>query len=671
MVSMARSLTKVYVKYRARRLRHGLKGRKLRTKRRPACKHVGKLAGHLALVALACFLPLAHIRAENPVRAVDWPGVGNDPGCTRYSPLDQINRQNVRRLKPIWTYHTGELAGRGGKTIECTPIVVDGVMYVTTGYLRVVALDAATGVELWQFDPLKDHPFAHRPASGGVNRGCSYWSDGKPGGERRIIHGTADGRLFALNAHNGKLDQAFGDHGVRDLRRELDPAVASLSYGPTSAPVLWKDTIVVGVSCDEGPGIAAPGDIRAFNVRSGAQVWRFRTVPGPGEFGHDTWEGDSWKGRGGANAWGGLSVDINRGLVFAGLGSAAFDFHGGDRKGDNLFANCTIALDASTGKRVWHFQTLRHDLWDHDLPVYPNLVTVMRDGKRVDAVAQVTKTGYVFLFDRETGKPLFDVVDRPVPASDVPGERAAATQPIPVKPPAFSVQFLDETNTTNIGPANRASALARLRTIRSGPAFNPPSVQGTVVIPGFHGGANWSGASFDPTTGWLYVNSNNVANIITLVATPAADRSRYGPYRITGYEKLLDHEGYSAVEPPWGLLNAINLNTGEFAWRVPLGEHPELTARGIPRTGTETFGGSIVTAGALVFIAGTMDERIHAFDKETGRLLWEHALPAGGYATPSTYQVNERQYVVIAAGGSGKLGTKAGDAFVAFGLENE
>jgi quinoprotein glucose dehydrogenase len=623
---------------------------------------------YLYIRIFTCIVIFTGHAAGGPPRNVDWARVGNDPGSMRYSPLDQINRQNVTRLKPIWTYHTRELEGRTGKTIECTPIVIDGVMYITTAYLRVVALDAATGKELWQFDPIKDHPFAHQPGSGGVNRGCAYWSDGKPEGERRIIHGTSDGRLFSLDAKTGRLDPKFGDGGVRNLRKELDPKVAAASYGPTSATAVWNNTIIVGVSCDEGPGIAAPGDIRAFDIRTGREVWRFRTVPRPGEFGRETWEGDSGKDRGGANAWGGLSIDVDRGLVFAGLGSAAFDFYGGDRPGDNLFANCTVALDAKTGKRVWHFQTLRHDLWDHDLPVYPNLVTVTRDGRRVDAVAQVTKTGYLFLFDRETGKPLFDIEERRVLASDVTGEHASTTQPIPVKPPPFSSQFLDETNVTDIGAANRASVLARLRTIRGGPAFNPPSRQGTVVVPGFHGGATWSGASFDPTSGLLYVNSNNVANIITLVETKAANKSRHGPYGTTGYVQFLDHEGYSAMKPPWGQLNAINLSTGEFAWRVPLGEHVELTARGVPRTGTETFGGSIVTAGGLVFIAGTKDERMHAFDKETGRLLWEHPLPAGGYATPATYQVNGRQYVVIAAGGAGKLKTKASDAFVAFSL---
>ncbi len=541
-------------------------------------------------------------------------------------------------------------------------------MYITTGYLRLVALDAASGHELWQFDPLKAHPWEHRPQSGGVNRGCAYWSDGRPDGARRILHGTADGRLFCLDARTGKLDPAFARDGVLDLRQHLDPRFARLGYGPTSAPAVWKDTVVVGVSCDEGPGIAAPGDIRAFDVRTGKLAWEFRTVPRPGEYGSETWKEGTWKDRGGANAWGGFSVDVARGIVFAGLGSASFDFYGGDRHGANLFANCTIALDARTGKRIWHFQTLHHDLWDHDLPVYPNLVTVTRDGKPVNAVAQVTKTGYVFLFDRETGKPLFDVEERPVPASDVPGEQASPTQPIPVKPPPFAAQSLDESNLTDIGAANRASALARLRQIRHGPAFNPPSLQGTLVIPGFHGGATWSGASFDPTTGRLYINANNVPNIVTLVATGSKDPARFGTYAMKGYEKFLDHEGYPAIKPPWGTLTAIDLNAGTLAWQVPLGEHPELTARGVPRTGTETFGGSIVTAGGLVFIGGSKDERFHAFDKATGKLLWEHPLPAGGYATPATYQVGGRQFVVIAAGGAGKPQTKPGDAFVAFSL---
>src|SRR6516165_9928729 len=370
---------------------------------------LGRFAMRLWLIVPVCLLADAGLASGQSERSLDWPRVGNDAGCMRYSPLEQINRENVMQLKPAWTYHTGELEGRVGKTIECTPIVVHGVMYVTTGYLRVVALEAATGKVRWQFDPLKDHPFPHQPMSGGVNRGCAFWSDGQPDGRRRIIHGTSDGRLFSLDATSGRLDPNFADGGVLNLRKALEPKVAALGYGPTSAPAIWKDTVIVGVSCGEGPGIAAPGDIRAFDVRTGALAWEFRTVPRPGEFGSDTWRGESWKDRGGANAWGGFSVDVDRGMVFAGLGSAAFDFYGGDRPGANLFANCTIALDARTGRRIWHFQTLHHDLWDHDLPVYPNLVRVTHDGKAIDAVAQVTKTGYVFLFDRETGQPLFDV----------------------------------------------------------------------------------------------------------------------------------------------------------------------------------------------------------------------------------------------------------------------
>lgn len=601
-------------------------------------------------------------------RGEDWPGVGNDPGRMRYSTLAQVDRGNVAALRPAWIYHTGELDRGPGRTIECTPIVVEGTMYVTTAYLRVVALDAATGRERWQFDPPRDAPKGRPMASGGVNRGCAYWSDGRPGGDRRILHGTADGRLFALDAKDGRPIPGFGEGGVVDLRRELEPWAARLNYGPTSAPAICGDAVILGFACDEGPGAAAPGDIRAFDVRTGAPLWRFRTVPRPGEVGAETWAGQSWRDRGGANAWAGLSVDPGRGTVYAGLGSAAFDFYGGDRPGDNLFANCVVALDAKTGARAWHYQTLRHDLWDHDLPAPPNLVAVERGGRRVDAVAQVTKTGHVYLLDRETGKPLFDVQDRPAPASDVPGERASPTQPIPVKPPPFAVQTLDESNLTDIAPANRESALKRLREVNSGRAFDPPSTRGTVVMPGFHGGANWSGASFDPTSGLLYVNSNNVPNIITLVETKPAERAALGPYRHAGYVQFLDHEGYPACKPPWGVLSAIDLNKGEIAWQVPLGEHPELTARGVPRTGTETFGGTIVTAGGLVFIAGTKDERLHAFDKSTGRLLWEHPLPAGGYATPATYSVGGRQFIVVAAGGAGKLKTRVGDAFVAFAL---
>lgn len=606
-------------------------------------------------------------RADEPA-GDDWRYVGGNAGGMRYSTLDQIDRANVAQLAPAWTFSTGELNTDGtGPTIECTPLVVDGVMYVTTGKRVVVALDAATGEEQWRFDP-HSLPYPHGLTSGGVNRGCAYWSDGTPGGERRILHGTSDGRLFSLDAVTGKLDPHFGDGGVRDMRLELTPRQSKLPYGPTSAPAVWKNLVIVGYSCGEGPDVSAPGDIRAFDIRTGEQVWRFHTVPQPGEHGHDTWEGDSWKNRGGANAWPGFTVDIQRGMVFAGTGSAAFDFFGGDRGGDNLFANCTLALDAATGRRVWHFQSVHHDLLDHDLPTPPNLVTVQHGGKTIDAAAQVTKTGYVYLFDRVTGEPLFDVVETPVPASTVKEEKPSPTQPLPVKPPALVPQHLNESNLTNIGEANRQDVLRQLEGLRYGPAFNPPSLAGTVAVPGFHGGANWSGASFDPTTGLLYVNVTNCPNIVTLLEGGEPPHSRYGPYRLLGYIQFRDHEGYPAIAPPWGELVAVDLNQGTIAWRSVLGEYPELSRRGVPPTGTESFGGTIVTAGGLVLIAGTKDEKFRAFDKATGKVLWEYQLPAGGYATPATYAVDGKQFVVIAAGGAGKQQTKAGDAFIAFAL---
>ncbi|MFO1066541.1 MAG: pyrroloquinoline quinone-dependent dehydrogenase [Pirellulales bacterium] len=618
------------------------------------------------VLASLCSLAAVGASAADPLTAgKNWPAVGGDRGCARYSTLKEIDRSNVGSLKEAWTFHTGELKDGVGKTIECTPIVIDEVMYITTAERRVFALKAATGEVIWRFDPLDAGPHAGPLASGGVNRGLAFWSDGQAGGARRILHGTSDGRLFSIDAATGKLDKNFGNSGVKDLREDLERPIGKLSYGPTSAPAVFEDLVILGFSNDEGPGIAAPGDVRAFDIRTGKPRWSFRTVPKPGEVGNETWEGESWKDRGAANAWGGIAVDETRGLVLFGTGSAAFDFYGGDRPGQNLFANSTVAVDARTGKLKWYFQTLHHDLWDHDLPTNPNVVSIQRDGKTIPAAAQVTKTGHVFVFDLESGKPLYDVIEQPVPASTIPGEQASPTQPIPVLPPPFSAQHFDASNATNIGLPNRLFVLDKLKTLKSGPAYNPPSLEGTVVIPGFHGGANWSGAAFDPETKIIYVNSTNMPNIMQLKGAPEGANYRYGH---SGYQKFYDHEGYPAIEPPWGQLNAIDLSTGQFAWRSVLGEHKELTARGVPQTGTENFGGAIVTSGGLVFIAGTKDEKIRAFDKATGKVLWEHALPAGGYATPSTYVAGGHQYVVIAAGGAGKIGTRAGDAFVAFRL---
>jgi quinoprotein glucose dehydrogenase len=599
----------------------------------------------------------------------DWPNYGNDRGGMRYSPLRQINRDNVKNLKAVWTYHTGD--GENKTTIECTPIVVDGVMYLTTVKAKVVALDAATGREIWKFDPFANLKSSKiYPAGGGVNRGVAYWQGNRGNrGNRgndygRVVMATSDGRLISLDARTGKPDSQFGDHGTLDLRRGMDRDLSQLTYGATSPPAIFEEIVIVGFSVGEGPTTAAPGDVRAFDVRTGKELWRFYTVPRPGELGNETWKGDSWRDRGGANPWSGVTVDVRRGIAFVALGSAAFDFYGGDRHGDNLFANSVVALDARTGKRIWHYQIIRHDIWDYDLPAPPILVTVNHAGRRVDAVAQVTKTGHLFLFDRVTGKPLFDIVERPVPASDVPGEQAAKMQRFPVKPPPLVPQSFTEEMVTDISKESREYVLERLKTLRIGPIFTPIDAKGTIVLPGLHGGFSWAGASFDPETGLLYANTNNIPRVMNLIPMP----DRPHPYRISGYDRFVDQEGYPAVKPPWGMLNAIDLNRGEIRWQVTLGEFAELTERGIPPTGTETLGGTIVTAGGLIFIGGTKDEKFRAFDKRSGKVLWEYQLPAGGYATPCTYEVNGKQFVVIAAGGGGKLQTKSGDLFVAFSL---
>jgi quinoprotein glucose dehydrogenase len=588
----------------------------------------------------------------------DWPVVGGDKAGSRYSSLKQISRDNVTQLQVAWTYHTGD-AGRD-TTIECTPIVLNGVMFLTTARSKVVALDADTGCERWKYDPYANVKITQPRVAGGVNRGLAYWSHGS---QQRVFLGAADGRLISLDAKTGRPDPAFGRNGTVDLRDGMDVDLNGIGYGPTSAPAVCDDVVILGFSCPEG-GRPAPGDPRAFDVRTGRERWRFHTIPRPGEFGHETWQGDC-SGAGAANNWGGTSVDEKRGLVFLGTGSASPDFYGGGRIGDNLFANCTICLDARTGKRVWHFQTVRHDLWDHDLPVYPNLVTIMHAGRKREAVAQVTKTGFVFVFDRLTGEPLFPIEERPVPASEIPGEQTAPTQPYPTQPPPFSRQVVTESDLTDLSPEAHDEVLKRFRTYRSGPVCTPPSLQGTVVTPGFHGGATWSGASFDPDTGILYINSNEQPNVTTMKKQKPGNPEAYDH---TGYSRFLDKDGYPAIKPPWGLLNAIDLNAGKILWQVPLGEYRELAGRGIPATGTENFGGTVVTAGGLLFIGGAKDERFHAFDKQTGKLLWQFQLDAGGYATPCTYMVKGRQYVAIAAGGGGKLGTKSGDAFVAFSL---
>ena len=695
---------------------------------------------------LACALLVADA-PPGGLRDRDWPEFGGGPGRQQYSPLAQIHTGNVGRLRVAWIYRTGDASPEGRSQIQCNPIVVRGVLYGTSPRLKLFALDAATGRERWVFDPFAG---AGEPDGLNVNRGVVYWEDEK-GGSARIFY-AAGPRLYAVDAGTGRPIESFGQGGSIDLAEGLGHDVRGLQIFSTTPGAVFEDLLVVGTRVGEGPAPAAPGHIRAFDVRTGRLRWRFHTIPHPGEFGYDTWPPDAWRRAGGANAWSGISVDRRRGLVFAPSGSAAFDFWGGDRHGANLFANSVVALRARTGERAWHYQIVRHDLLDRDLPAAPLLATVRRDGRLVDVVVQITKTGHVWLFDRETGTPLVPVEERPVPPSDLEGEAAWPTQPVPRWPEPFARQAFTEAEVTDRSPEARAWVLARLRRLRTGGPYVPPSEQGTVVFPGFDGGGEWGGAAFDPETRVLYVNGNEMPWILTMVRVdrgsglgrrvyqihcaachgldrrgdpqravpgleglgrrltraeaeeivvrgrglmpgfgalsagerravvsylfgdqlpatraPDAEAPPPVPYTHTGYNRFLDPEGYPAVKPPWGTLNALDLDTGRYLWRVPLGELEELSRRGVPPTGTENYGGPVVTAGGLVFIGATKDERFRAFDKRTGRVLWEAPLPAGGYATPAVYAVGGRQFVVIAAGG-GKMGTKSGDAYVAFAL---
>ena len=671
-----------------------------------------------------------------------WEAYGGGPESLRYSTLDQINRDNVGQLEVAWTYDTGDVFDKS--EIQCNPIVVEGVLYATSPKLRVFALNAATGEPIWSFDPFEGGAPRQRR-----NRGVVYWAEGD---DRRILF-TARHFLYALKAADGKPIPSFGENGRVDLREGFERDRNRISISAATPGIIYEDLLILGSLLSESLP-APPGDIRAYDVRDGALRWSFHTIPHPGEFGYETWPADAWKYIGGANSWAGMSIDVERGIVFCPTGSAAFDFYGANRIGDNLFANTLLALDAASGKRLWHFQNVRHDVWDRDFPAPPNLVRVKRDGRFVDAVAQITKSGHVWVFDRETGETLFPIEYRDVPASEVEGEVLARQQPLPLRPPPFARQIFTEDMVTRRTPEAYEAVMQTFRTIHSGDQFTPPSLAGTVIFPGYDGGGEWGGAAFDPETGLLYVNANEMPWILRLVEKPpmserASGRSLYlrncanchkddfsgsppefpslidsgdklsrqeflrftslgagrmpafrhlgvdalgavtdyvlygddseanqatGPspidlrYRSDGYNKFLDPDGYPAVEPPWGTLNAINLDTGDIAWKIPFGEFPELVEKGIRNTGSENYGGPIVTAGGLVFIGATNhDAKFHVFDKLTGELLWETRLPAGGNATPAMYEVDGRQFVVIGAGG-GKSGQSSGGSYVAFAL---
>ncbi len=701
-----------------------------------------------SLILLELFLSLlvsAPVEPARDPRAAktayrEWPAYCGGPESIRYSTLDQINQTNVRELRPVWSYDTGDAFHES--EMQCNPIVVRGRLYATTPKLRVFALDAATGKRVWIFDPNEGREVKSKTRI----RGLMHWQG--------RIYFAARHYLYALDAASGKPVAGFGRAGRVDLREGLGRDPDTLSVSVNTPGVIYKDLLIVGSLISEDLP-AAPGDIRAFDLRTGKIRWSFHTIPHPGEFGYETWPKDAWKYIGGANNWSGMSLDEKRGLVFAGTGSAAFDFYGGNRAGDNLFANCLLALKADTGERVWHFQTVKHDIWDRDLPAPPSLVTVRRDGRLIDAVAQITKSGLLFVFDRETGQSLFPIEYRKALPSDVPGEATSDTQPFPLQPPPFARQVFSDDLVTDRTPAAHQAVIDKLRTLRNRGPFDPPSLQGTVLFPGMDGGGEWGGTAFDPETGFLYVNSNEMVWVVRLVerakavgtmttrqlylsqcaschrdnltGTPPEFPSLVGvsrrrsskqiaeiihtgagrmpglsdlpedavsaltdylvsgdgsravalggepspidlPYRLDGYIRFTDPDGYPAVKPPWGTLTAFNLDKGSIAWQIPFGEIPELAAKGIKNTGSENYGGPVVTAGGLIFIGATnSDRKFRAFDKATGELLWETQLPAAGNATPAVYEVSGRQYVVIGAGG-GKWGNPSGGSYHAFAL---
>ncbi len=736
-------------------------------------KYYGFLLSLLFFVLASCRVGIE----EAPVdlqKYSGWEAYSGTKDGMRYSSIDQVTTSNVKNLEIAWRYSSGDRDSLNRTQNQCNPIIVDGILYGTSPRLKLFALDAANGVEKWVFDPAVEDPGATDDPLHfyKVNRGVMYWQD-KGGKDRRIFYNVGS-RIYGIDAAGGQPIRSFGVDGYIDLILDLDKDLAgSGAYIVNTTPgVIYRDLLITGSRVAESAD-GAPGHIRAYDVRTGKRKWIFHTIPHPGEPGYESWpDKEAYKKLGGANSWAGMSVDENSGIVYIPTGSVSGDFYGGIREGQNLFANSLLALDAESGKYIWHYQTVHHDLWDRDLPANPNLVDLQIDGKKREVVAQITKHGFIFMFDRISGKPIFPIEEIPVPQEALPGEKPWPTQPIPTLPEPFARQNFKEEDVTNISPETHKRMLEIYKQIEHTEMFTPPSKAGNWIFPGFDGGGEWGGAAVDPETGILYVNSSELPWAMVMVDVPGeknadgharSDGNRaFGkycaachgldgrgngssspslenigkkytpndlkgiidnginmmpsfrhipdsekaalvaflnqteaapgavtievpkepanrpndstssildqvPYQMAGYNRFLDEDGYPGIKPPWGTLNAVDLNTGKLLWKVTLGEYPELTARGIPATGTENYGGPVVTGGGLVFIAATKDSKIRAFDKNTGNILWEADLPVPGYATPAVYEVAGRQYIVIACGG-GKIGSASGDEYIAFSL---
>ncbi len=599
--------------------------------------------------------------------AGEWTSWGRDPGGMRFSPLSQIDRENVAELRPAWTHRCGEISdGSQNPTrtaYECTPLMTGGRLYVTTPYNRVLALDPETGKELWSFDPQLD---LSRRYNLWANRGAAYW---RRGADARVIYGTLDGRLIALDARNGKPCADFGDGGAVNVNVRL-----------TSPPAVYEDLVVIGGN--------APV-LRAYDARNGKLAWTFHKVPAEDEEAKKTWAGDSWKNRRGGVSWTPLAVDERLGVVYVPTDSPTYDYYGGDRAGDNLYSNCVLALDAATGARKWHFQATRHDIWDYDLCAQPVLFDIRRGNETIPALAQVSKQGFLYALNRKNGEPIFGMDERPAPQTAVPGEKPAATQPVPRKPAPFVRQTMTADELSTATPEHYAWGKKLLARFDLAPLFHPGTEKGVIVFPCNQGGGEWGGGCFDPTTGRFFVNGTNLADIIILEPRDASAAGRPVGREIITREGIGSRVTYRRVHaavrqskfwhpqtlwpcqnPPWGVLSSIDMATGEYDWQAPLGEVPELTARGMPRTGTINMGGPTATAGGLLFIGGSNDRRFRAFDSATGKELWQAELEGSGHANPMTYAGPEsgRQFVVIAAGGGNKLSHKFADALQAFAL---